>query len=691
MMKDSEPHIYPHSVLLLLVPCLSFAAVENSPDAVVIDNNENPIEEVMVLGQQEKPTLVKTERLLKVAGAGNDPLRAIGALPGVAFGNQNSPAPAVRGSSPSDNLYIIDFLPVGYVFHNDGSSILSDNTLRDFDLDSAAFGAEYNNASGAVIEANSRDPYGTDQGVVDLSLLHAGLFVESGRDTEYGRRGGFLSMRQSLFQYYLKNVLQDEDYQLTTVPEFYDYQGKYQWQTLQDRISLQAIGARDKAGLIFDEDAEEVQIDPELAGGVDFFQQFHTQGLVWDHDYSAAFSHRLGIYSLQGDNRIRLGSHNHIEIQTVDNGLRSEFAYQIHANHLLGWGVHLLQRHLQTRGALTLSPCDEYQPECRISGGDENISIREQFVINSFNVFIRDEWQVSDSITLTPGILGSSDNYTHQQFIEPKWKSRWQIATDWSAHLDYGRYHKMPEDFYEYSPNSGNSDLDQPQSTHYELGLEHQYSDDLLVRLDLYYKDLSKLVVARPDAGFYPDLDDSSYLALPKYSNDASGRAWGAELFINKNLSERWYGWMSLAWARTFRHNSLTDEDFRYAYDQPVILNLVANYEWNDHWNVGMKWRAQSGQLVTPVTGAWYDQEQGAWQPVYGTLNSHRLPMQHSLDLRAERSMERLGMPMELYFEAINAYGSHNIVDYEYTPDYTRRKEVSGLPALLSAGLKIHW
>ena len=124
-----------------------------------IEQESLELDRVQVESKEESPSEIGVDKLLKVPGSGNDPLRAISSLPGVTFGSGARAAPAVRGSSPKDNRYIIDFIPVGYIFHTDNSSILNDNSIKDFSLDAAAFPARYHDATGAVISANSRDPY----------------------------------------------------------------------------------------------------------------------------------------------------------------------------------------------------------------------------------------------------------------------------------------------------------------------------------------------------------------------------------------------------------------------------------------------------------------------------------------------------------------------------------------------------
>ena len=195
--------LWRRSLLALACAGISISSVAN--DDVTLDTVE-------VSGNKEPLTEISTKKLLRLPGSGNDPLAAIESLPGVTFAGGNQSEPAVRGSSPEDNAYIIDFLPVGYIFHTDSSSILSDNVVEDFKLEAAAFSAQYNNATGAVIEATSRSPYyDRSQIIVDASFLKAGIFVETPISEN---QSFYFAGRQSLFQYYIENFLDDENLSL---------------------------------------------------------------------------------------------------------------------------------------------------------------------------------------------------------------------------------------------------------------------------------------------------------------------------------------------------------------------------------------------------------------------------------------------------------------------------------------------
>ena len=230
----------------LLLPA-ALAAVTLPLSAEETTESSMELEPVRVTSGKDPLTSITPEKLMRLPGSGNDPLRAIEALPGVTFSNSRSSEPAVRGSSPDDNRYFIDFIPVRNIFHFDGTSLLNDNVIDGFSLEAAAFDAQYNDATGAIISATSRAPYSDrSQAILDFSFLKAGILLETPIDEN---QGVYLSVRQSLLHFYIENFLDDEEFEFTTVPEYYDYQGKYHIRLNDtDTLTFQAIGSRDKAG-----------------------------------------------------------------------------------------------------------------------------------------------------------------------------------------------------------------------------------------------------------------------------------------------------------------------------------------------------------------------------------------------------------------------------------------------------------
>src|SRR5574340_907645 len=94
--------------------------------------------------EQVSKNAISGKTLRQLAGSSGDPLRALQTLPGVATVNGSS-APAVRGSGPGDNVYYVDDLYIGKLFHYGAISVFNGDLIEDFNLYSAAFGPHYAN------------------------------------------------------------------------------------------------------------------------------------------------------------------------------------------------------------------------------------------------------------------------------------------------------------------------------------------------------------------------------------------------------------------------------------------------------------------------------------------------------------------------------------------------------------------
>lgn len=690
-------------MLLGLITTISYAqdkpATSEASETSATANNEESeleLETVTITAPKESKTKIDTSKLLKVPGAGNDPLQAIGTLPGVTFGANSRGQPAVRGSSPRDNRYIVDFMPVGYIFHTDSSSIISDNNIQGFKLETAAFEAKYNDATGSILDLESRSPYyDTSRVVLDFGPLKTGIFVEASLAENHAF---YFSARRSLIQYYLPLLIDEErkkDFEFTTVPNYYDYQGKYEYKISNlERININLVGSNDEAGLLLKKDNEASKKDPELVGNFGIKSNYNSQAIIWDKFYENGLQQKIGVSQLIEKFQLKLGVKNNLDVTNTRYNLRSAFSYPISRSHELQWGFEFSQSNVVFTSKLSVPPTDEFSPPQKLIDSKETIiNDNEKSVTNKYDISLGDKISLTNAWTFTPAVVFSYDDYTKQKFAEPRIQSRYEFSPSWAFTTAYGEHHQY-KNFAAHSKGFGNPKLKQETAKHYEIGLEHQLNDSWFWKVEAYYKELNNLITARLSKDFYSNLSDAQYLALPRYTNDAKGHAWGMEFFLNKVTTDNWYGWLSIAYSKTERTHLLTKKSFRYNTDQPWIANLVANYRLKSGWELGLKWRLQSGQLVTPVV----DAKQGLnpqypeiYTPIYGELNSLRLPLQTNMDLRAQKDYRFNHWELGLYFDILNVlnFMGNNVVGYAYKgADYSQRETVTGLPTIPAFGLK---
>jgi hypothetical protein len=117
------------------------------------------------------------------------------------------------------------------------------------------------------------------------------------------------------------------------------------------------------------------------------------------------------------------------------------------------------------------------------------------------------------------------------------------------------------------------------------------------------------------------------------------------------------------------RTRAATGETVKFQYDKPILFNLVANRLLGDHWMLGWRWNYQSGGRYTPIVDLLPSSTYpDVYEPVYGQLNSQRLPDYHRLDFRAEYTRPKRWGYWKFYVDVLNVYNHKSASGYEYAP-----------------------
>lgn len=668
------------ATILLALPAFANANQDANPNVNQdVNTDETQVEKVRVIGTVDSGIQLSTKKILKVPGAGNDPLRAVESLPGVVLANGF--APAVRGSSPRDMYYETDGVPVGAVFHNDGTSTLYPNLIRSFELKTGAWESEFFDATGGIITTSLRDPVIDDLNVeLDLSFLRVGGMIESKiNDTS----AFYFAARQSVIHLYIESVLDEEDFQFTQAPINNDYQFKYlNILNPDNRIVIQATGSDDDVGLLFADDSDEVLQNPDLSGGLGFEQYFNNQSIIWTNESSFGET-KVIANRLERSSDIVIG-------QIVDiDAVNTETLLKIHNTNSVGdgilkSGVDYRQASIDYIVSGKLSPCNDEFEVCPPTYFAPEATEIDTINVDFYTIFADYDFDVSDNTTLRLGAVNSSNTFNDENFFEPRISAKYRLNSDYQLSVAYGQHHQWFREYKYLSETFGAVNLKQLQSTHWTAGIQYEGQSEWAWKLDLYSKEMDNLIISNPDA-----------TSSAQYLNGGIGDAYGVEFLLNKAISNDWYGWLSIAYSKTKRTNTLTGDDFAYQFDKPLIINAVMNYDLNNGWELGARWRYQSGALYTPITGAdaVLDQQNEVifYDPIEGGFNSQRLENFHRLDVRADYKMKLFGKQSSLYFEVLNVYGQKSITGYDYNPDYTDREENYQFPEapLPSIGVRI--
>lgn len=233
------------------------------------------------------------------------------------------------------------------------------------------------------------------------------------------------------------------------------------------------------------------------------------------------------------------------------------------------------------------------------------------------------------------------------------------------------------------------------KSQHLIAGFEFDVTKDLIMNIEGYYKNFSQLTNLNrnkifEDSEAYADKDDE----LKKDFIIESGVAKGLDVSLKFDYS-RLYLWGVYSLTFVDRY----DGTITYSphFDRRHNVNLVASYLLGPgmNWELSARWNYGSGFPFTQTQGYFekllFEQgintdpatASGELGIMYGTLNSGRLPQYHRLDLTVKRKFEvgKRGL-VELTAGATNVYNRENIFYF----DRTSFVRVNQLPFMYSFG-----
>lgn len=664
----------PKKVLLFSAITLSLHGF--AQDEVAIDTDAKNIEKISVFSTKQNSIKISSSKLLTLPGTGGDPLKALEALPGVVLATSNGGGPvaepAIRGSSSQDNLYLTDGLDMGYVFHNDGASVYNPLLIESFELQAAAWSPKYTNANGGVILTTLRDPNGDNPlRVLDLSFFRSGFLYEQ----EITDNSAFyVSYRESLIHTYVDTFIEDEEFSFAVPPRNRDYQTKFIWELNYDNIlRFSASGAKDYIEIAFAQNGLDVNKNPDLASGIRFATYYDSQALSWEYlgDITRG---QTSINLLQTNQQEREGDIFSWQADINQIILKSDNQY-FTENFTINFGLQLSSTDVDYNNSGRLLPCNTEFEMCPPSYFSPTFSEQGTIETKEVNLYTSIDSELTSNISYQVGFAAIGSDRNDEFYIEPRVNLRWQISQRDSLRFAYGIHHTWVDDYRLLTEPLGNKNLEASNSNHFLVGLDNELSGDWKLRTEVYYKDFDNLIVANPDAQITSP-EQVIPPNIPTYFDVASGSSYGIEFLLNKQLSDNWFGWASIAYSKTVRDNPLTNEKFNAEFDLPLVANIVLDYQFSEQWQAGLKWRLQSGRRYTTVESASPYYEDNAQDPLfyipqYDNFNAEQAELYHRLDIRVDYQTTLLGLDANVYFEIINLYGSKALQKLEYTEDYS--------------------
>jgi outer membrane receptor protein involved in Fe transport len=302
--------------------------------------------------------------------------------------------------------------------------------------------------------------------------------------------------------------------------------------------------------------------------------------------------------------------------------------------------------------------------------------------------YLEAPWNPTARLRLVPGVrfdyyhVVEADKYS----VDPRLALRWELTPRLALKAAVGIYHQLPTPEF-LDKQFGNPSLSLSWADQYQLGVERQFTEADEVTATLFYVRRHDLPVASTD----------------HFSSTGRARAYGLEVWLRHNVTERFYGWIAYTLSRSEVAGTLAegvpigrqgmprnggDLSWRPGqFDQTHNLILVASYRFRD-WETGASYRLVTGSPRTPVDGSFFDADYGTYTRENGAPGSARNPTYSQLDVRVERRFTFDRWVLGAYLDVINVLNSENPEGVLY--DYRARQSapLRGVPILPILGLR---
>ncbi|HEY0029206.1 MAG TPA: TonB-dependent receptor [Bacteroidia bacterium] len=638
-----------------------------------------------------------TIKKLPSVGGEPDLAQYLQVLPGVIFTGDQGGQLYIRGGSPVQNKVLLDGMIVYNPFHSIGLfSVFDADIIRNADVYSGGFGAEYGGRISSIMDITTRD--GNKRriaGKVAASPFGAKVLVEGplipykegGRATAsyiISAKTSYLPTTSKVLYTYIDTA---------GLPfSFNDYYGKVSFNSNNgSKLNLFGFNFNDKVKYKAIQDMNwnsfggggnfllVPQNSPILVTGNFAYSEYkiklEPEGQAPKTSSIKGFNMGIGFTYFMAKNEINYG----LEVL----GFRTDFDFYNSLNRHISQaestteiGGYIKYKWVSKRKKLLIEPSframyyaslANFSPEPRI-GLKWNIKprIRFKFAAGMYSQNLIAANSDRDVVNLFYGFLSGPDNLPEQY-------------TDENGNIKEVK-HKLQK------------------ANHYVAGFEFDLGKHVDLNVEAYRKDFKQLTNLNTNKIFE---DDETSAGVPDVLKKdfiiETGKAQGID-FVLKYDHKRIYIWLVYSLGYVTRWDGV--ETYRPHFDRRHNANIVASYTFgkNRNWEFDVRWNLGSGFPYKP-TGGFYEDQNFAnglntnYTSANGDLNYffaegqvHQLPWYHRLDLNVKRTFHLFEhTKIEAAVGATNVYARKNVFYF----DRVRYKRVDQLPFLPSVSISM--
>ncbi len=271
------------------------------------------------------------------------------------------------------------------------------------------------------------------------------------------------------------------------------------------------------------------------------------------------------------------------------------------------------------------------------------------------------------------------------------------VSDNQTLFFSYGHFSKWPNPQFVYAKLSplnaqssfqkfGNPDLNPETTVAYELGLKTQFTNDDVLKVTAYYKDIFDYVTTRSAIINSARFATQSFIT---YVNSDYARSRGLEVEYKKRIDKWFTGDASVSYAIITTKSSSPDEGVLVArgdlnetitedyanWDRPLTINLTTNFYIEkdnalfgfgngilDNYNLYLRFFFESGKRYTPAvfTGSYTTDGRAEYNTIPNERNTKLGDNWFWIDLNFERYFDINNLKFSVFVEVNNLLDTQN-------------------------------
>ena len=634
-----------------------------------------------------------------------DVFRTLQMLPGVQTTSDFSSALYVRGSTPDQNLIMLDGIVVYNPYHLGGIfSTFNTDAIKEADFHAGGFPARHGGRMGAILNVINREG-NTNKitGMANISLISSKGLLEGPLPKWRGMKGSWMISGRRTYFDSIVNALKIPSGQNSDGSDsyfqfpyfFYDYQIKINLDINQDhRITYSRFYGDDVLDYTYD-DSETIMnqdVERKYDSGISIKWPWgnRTNGLIWRWIVSPElvaktfisnsryrFDFDLGFFSRDtytyADSVTTIFTDVNWRLYDIinDNSIETELTWRAAKDHEITGGFQMKAIHFELGEEVDISTEDTSITFSSLSLNDRTREIA---------FFIQDRWEFSDQLKFQLGMRGTVYNLHDKIYLDPRLGMKYHISKNIAFKLNGGLYHQFLTTANNQDENLRLVELwlgipeDKPaaNSQHLISGLEYMSPKNIFYRCEIYHKKFDNLLTLKQENRNTIESDGSESPFNEFW--DTRGEARGVE-FLMKKSSGRFNGWVGYTYAKTEYYTEPSGWHHPN-FDRTHTLNMVGNIELTNELEISTAITQSSGNPFTKILGRAYDWEQNLdsetyWYPVdsyiVGEKNTERYDNYFRVDIGMTRKNGNLfGLKYDTYWQIMNVSRHLNIFTYAY-------------------------